>query len=162
MSDLGFGTTRLFESLFDSRGALRVLTAATAGKQLQFSPTVKQQKVDIFAAESSRLQEKSVANSGRLRPIIREGNGKRLDKRLSVDDNLVITMRSMNLCSWHYLRADCQKQNNGCKRDHKYPRPLSPEKFDALWIAARQGMCYTLRKEGSCEDERCIYGHGFG
>jgi hypothetical protein len=161
MSDLGFRTTRVFESLFDSRGSLPIPTAATAWKQLQSSPVAIQPRVDLFTAESSKPQGKSVANSGRLRPILRDGNGNRIDKILNVNGNLAIAMRKLNLCNWHYLRADCQNQNSGCKRDHKAPRPLSPENYDALWFVARQGMCRSLRKGGSCEDDQCIYGHVF-
>ena len=160
ISDLGFRTTRVFESLFDSRGSLPVPTAATgfqAWKQLQSSPVVKQPRADVFTAESSKLQGKPVANSGRLRPILRDSNGNRVDKSLKVNGNLANEMRNLNLCNWHYLRADCQ--NSGCNRGHKYPRPLSPEKYDALWFVARQGMCRSLRKGGSCEDDQCIYGH---
>jgi hypothetical protein len=154
MRDLGFRTTRIFESLFDSRGSIPVPTAATAWKQLQSSPVPKQPRADLFAAESSKLQGKPVANSGRLRPIWRDGNGNRIDKSLNVNPNLANEIRNLNLCNWHYLRADCQ--NSGCSRDHKYPRPLSQEKYDALWFVARQGMCRSLRKG---EDDQCIYGH---
>jgi hypothetical protein len=158
MSDLGFRTTRVFESLFDSRGSLPVPTAATAWKQLQTSPVAKQPRADLLAtAESSKLQGKPVANSGRLRPIRRDGNGNRIDKSLNVNLKLANELRNLNLCNWHYLRADCQ--NSGCSRDHKYPRPLSQEKYDALWFVARQGMCHSLRKGGSCDDDQCIYGH---
>jgi len=168
ISDLGFRTTRVFESLFDSRGSLPDPTAATAfqaWKQLQFQshPVAKQPRVDVFTAESSKLQGKPVANSGRLRPILRDSNGNRIDKSLNVNGKLAIEMRNLNLCNWHYLRADCLNSGrNHQKRDHKYPRPLSPEKYDALWIVARQGMCRSLRKGSSCEDDQCIYGHGLG
>jgi len=161
MSDLGFRTTRVFESLFDSRGSPPVPTAFTVWKNLQCSPVVKQPRADLFTAESSKLQGKPVINSGRLRPILRDGNGNRIDKSLNVNGKLAIAMRNLNLCNWHYLRSDCQNQNSGCNRDHKYPRPLSPEKYDALWFVARQGMCRSLRKGGSCKDDQCIYGHVF-
>jgi hypothetical protein len=107
---------------------------------------------------SPQIKEKPVSNCGRLRPIFRNGAGKRVDKILSVDKRLLQEMRERNLCSWHYLRSDCQK--NPCKRHHTYPRPLSPEEYDAQWLVARQGVCYTLRKGGSCDDDQCMYGHG--
>lgn len=101
-----------------------------------------------------------MSNSGRLRPIIRNSAGKRIDKPLVVNEGLVNAMKKHNLCSWHYLRADCAVSS--CQRNHKYPRPLSPGEFDAQWCIARQGMCYRLRKGGDCNDEQCMYGHGPG
>jgi len=75
-----------------------------------------------------------------------------------VEKRLLQEMRERNLCSWHYLRSDCQKRGS-CEKDHNYPRPLSPEQYDAQWLVARQGACYTLRKRGDCDDDQCMYGH---
>jgi len=111
-------------------------------------------------ALSSRVAENSVGISERLRPIIRNGLGKRTDKVLSIDKGLMQDMRKKNLCTWHYLRSDCSL--GPCKRNHNYPRPLSAEEFDALWFVARQGMCHSSRKGRVCDDDQCIYGHGTG
>lgn len=119
-----------------------------------------QQTLDaIVSTSSSSAKEKAVSNSGRLRPVLRNVAGKRVDKNLSADANLVQEMKKLKLCSWHHLRSDCQLAS--CKRNHDYPRPLSPAEYDALWIGTRQGICRRLRKDGDCNDDQCIYGHGF-
>lgn len=163
MSALGFRTTRLFESLFSSNSSVRVSQSPAKGKVRQLSVSNIQQTLDLITAitaeASSQVTEKPVSNCGRLRPVLRNGAGRRIDKVLSVDKRILQDMRERNLCSWHYLRSDCQKKSS-CKRDHSYPRPLSPEEYDAQWYIARQGACYTLRKGGNCDDDLCMYGHG--
>lgn len=118
-----------------------------------------QHTLDVIISEaSSQSKEKPVNNSGRLRPILRNSAGKRIDKVLTVDVSLVQEARKHNLCSWHYLRADCQVSS--CKRNHIYPKPLSQGQYDAQWTVARQGLCHRLRKGRDCDDDQCIYGHG--
>lgn len=159
MSALGFRATYLFEPLFSPNNSSRVSQAPMTGKVRQVSVSMIQELLGPTTAEaSSQVKEKPVSNCGRLRPILRNSAGKRIDKTLSVDKHLLQEMRERNLCSWHYLRSDCQK--NTCKRQHSYPRPLSPKEYDAQWMVARQGGCYTLRKGGNCDDDQCMYGHG--
>ena len=160
MSALGFRATRLFEPLFSQNNSPRVSQVPMNGRVRQLSGSTIQQTLDIITAEASApIKEKPVSNCGRLRPIFRTAAGKRIDKVLSVEKRLLQEMRERNLCSWHYLRSDCQKRGS-CERDHNYPRPLSPEQYDAQWLVARQGACYTLRKRGDCDDDQCMYGHG--
>lgn len=166
IGDLGFRTTRIFDSLFGHSGSPRVTPTATSGKNAQMPPVTVQQIVDLFTRTPSRPQENlvsnpvsnPVSNSGRLRPIIRNNSGKRIDKKLSVEESLIQAMKKRNLCSWHYLRADCLASS--CKRNHSYPRPLSPAEYDAQWCIARHGLCYRLRRGNNCDDDQCMYGHG--
>jgi hypothetical protein len=154
---LGFRSTTAFEPLFCSPRALQP-TADVKDRQPSLDNI--QHTLDLITSEaSSQAKEKPVNNSGRLRPILRNSAGKRIDKILSVDVSLVQEIRKHNLCSWHYLRADCQVTS--CKRNHIYPRPLSPGEYDAQWTVARQGLCYSLRKGGDCDDDQCMYSHGF-
>lgn len=110
-----------------------------------------------MAEAASRGKEKPVNNCGRLRPILRNGSGRRIDKTLVVNKVILQEIRKRNLCSWHYLRADCHRLE--CRREHAYPRPLTPAEFDAQWLVARDGTCYTLRKKGVCDDDQCMYSH---
>jgi hypothetical protein len=162
IGDLGFRTTRIFDSLFGHSGPPRVTPTATNGKNVQMPPVTVQQIVDLITRTPSLPQENlvsnPVSNSGRLRPIIRNNSGKRIDKRLNVEESLIQAMKKRNLCSWHYLRADCLASS--CKRNHTYPRPLSPAEYDAQWCIARHGLCYRLRRGGNCDDDQCMYGHG--
>lgn len=100
-----------------------------------------------------------VANCDRLRPILYNAAGKRIDKALSVNEDLINELKKQNLCSWHYLRADCIQ--SGCKRNHDRKRPLTPKHYDAMWCIARMGTCFTVKKGRRCEDDQCFYGHGF-
>jgi hypothetical protein len=165
MHTLGFRTTRLFEPLFSPRISPEVTPGPMNGKVRQLSVSNIQQTLDritaMTAEGSSQVKEKPVSNCGRLRPIFRNDAGKRIDKVVSVDRRVLQDMRERNLCSWHYLRSDCQKKVSGsCKRNHEYARPLNPAEYDAQWFIARQGACYTVRKGGNCQDDQCIYGHG--
>ena len=160
MSALGFKQTRLFAPLFSSKSSPSVSQALPNGRVRPLSVSSIQQTVDLITAEaSSQAKEKPVKNCGRLRPIRRNSMGKRIDKDLSVDARVLQEMRERNLCSWHYLRSDCQKTSS-CERNHHYPRPLSAEEYDAQWLIARQGACFTQRKRGNCEDDQCMYSHG--
>ncbi|KAE9364678.1 hypothetical protein N431DRAFT_421835 [Stipitochalara longipes BDJ] len=159
MSALGFRATRLFEPLFSPSNPTSNAQAVPNGKVHQLSVSNIQQTLDrITAIASSQGKEKPVKNCGRLRPILRNGVGKRIDKDLKVNPRVLQEMRERNLCSWHYLRSDCQKRSS-CERSHNYPRPLCAEEYDAQWLIARHGACYTQRKRGNCEDDQCMYGH---
>jgi hypothetical protein len=152
MTTVRFKTTPLFEPLFHPK----VVHPVANGRVRQ--PSVL--SPDTTEASSSRTAESSVVNSERLRPIIRNGLGKRIDKIVSVDKGLMQALRKKNLCIWHYLRSNYSL--GPCKRNHNYPRPLSSEEFDALWLVAREGMWHSSRKGGVCDDDQCIYGHGTG
>jgi hypothetical protein len=156
INSLGFQCTATFESLFSSSGSTQ---PATYGKGQKPSGNVQHVLESTTSVSSSWAKEKPVSNSGRLGPVVRNAAGRRVDIGLSVDASLVQEIKNRNLCSWHYLRSDCQMAS--CKRNHNYPRPLITEEYDALWLFSRQGMCHRLRKGGSCDDDRCIYGHGF-
>jgi hypothetical protein len=82
--------------------------------------------------------------------------GKRIDKDLAIDANVLKKIKGLSLCSRHYLREDCVQ---GCGYSHKYPRPLSIEEYDVVWYLARAGLCQNLTRNADCNDERCIYGH---
>ncbi|KIX03903.1 uncharacterized protein Z518_07456 [Rhinocladiella mackenziei CBS 650.93] len=83
-------------------------------------------------------------------------SGYRVDIPLSVDENLLKRIKSLNLCHWLFLRGECR----GCSRNHAHP-PLTDPEFDALWLLARQGFC-NKAKQSRCDDIKCIYGHGHG
>jgi hypothetical protein len=134
MGSLGFKKTDLFNSLFSSESSSFTPRSPTLIKPL---PVVK---------------------SERLGPIIRDNKGNRIDRILSVSPKVLEQIKKLNLCGWHYLREDCVAQ--GCKRSHAYPRPLSPEEYDAVWLLTRTGgMCYNISKKKDCSDDRCIYRH---
>lgn len=94
----------------------------------------------------------------RLGPIIRNPSGKRIDRELIIDANLLQKMKKLNLCSRHYLREDCAPK---CKRNHLYPRPLSLEEHNAVWFLARASLCQSLKRNSNCNDGNCIYGHRY-
>jgi hypothetical protein len=157
MSGLGFRATHIFEPLF-APGALRQTPASAHVKKTTPSPATFQQTVDMIVRSASPKAEKPVYNCGQLRPIIRNKDGKRVDKVLSVEESVVKRVKKHNLCSWHYLRADCVVKS--CSRNHQYARPLSMAEYDAQWLVARQGHCHQMRKGKDCNDDQCIYGHG--
>ena len=124
------------------------------------SPIVKQ----VFFATSSatlvtsqpvRYSNLSI-DSSRLGPIMRDGDGKRIDRPLAVDPNAanVRYLKTQRRCQYLYLRGSC----DGCARDHTAP-PLMPGDYDALWFLARSGICHKFRKGKDCDDPKCIYGH---
>jgi hypothetical protein len=158
MDSLGFRVTSIFEPLFTPTILSPGPSFSTHGRNGPQSPTSVQQAVDAIVASSSSTPEKSLSNSNRLGPIIRNSAGKRIDKSLNVNESLVNVMKKHNLCSWHYLRADCTMAS--CSRNYKYPRPLSLTEFDAQWCISRQGMCFHLRKGADRDDDQCMYGHG--
>lgn len=161
LRSLGFRTTSIFEPLFEPlfMSSPAILPAQPANGQKPPSPATVQKQVDLITASRSPTGPKAVKNSGRLRPIIRDESGKRIDKTLIVDPSVFQAIKKRNLCSWHYLRADCQEGK--CKREHGYQRPLGPAEYDALWCFTRQqGRCFKLAKKGDCEDDQCVYGHG--
>lgn len=100
----------------------------------------------------------------RLGPVIKDKDGHRIDKPLSVDKVVVERMKKESLCYYLFLRGECVIQD--CRRNHVH-QPLSNEEFDGLWCLARQSRCYTNRKSNrdarnDCSDARCVYGHRGG
>jgi hypothetical protein len=90
MSALGFRATRLFEPLFSQTTSSRVAQAPANGKVRQYSVGNIQQALGLIEAEGfSPVKEKPVSNCGRLRPILRNGAGKRIDRVLSVDKRVL-------------------------------------------------------------------------
>lgn len=138
----------------------QVSSAESAIGHRQSSPTSTSLRTE-FPIPRPFGKETFVANSDRLRPVLRNSAGKRVDKKLpfGIYDEQVQKIRSLNLCSWHYLRSDHNTSN--CRRSHEaYPRPLSSDDYDALWLVTRIGFCNRMKAEGDCDDDQCIYGHG--
>jgi hypothetical protein len=178
MSNLGFKTTDLFESLF-SQGEWQVIlqssksvrskqktkNAIAGGLQPQ-SPAsppessalpVRNGSVSKSNGESTPSTErKTMTGWERLKPILRNNQGKRIDRPLSEDKNFIDAMRKADLCHYHYLKDDCK---TNCHYNHNYSRPLTDREFEALWILSRQNRCHKSRRSGVCEDESCIFGH---
>ena len=101
----------------------------------------------------------TAALSNRLGPVIRNKEGKRIDKLLDVDitSPYLGVIRQNRLCPWFYLRGRCE----GCDRNHRAP-PLNARESDYLWYHARHGLCHKVRKDKDCEDPKCVYGHEEG
>ncbi|KAF8851374.1 hypothetical protein BDZ45DRAFT_679155 [Acephala macrosclerotiorum] len=154
---LGFQTTKCFERLFMCNGTVQSPKSYADVSAIQLSHTVATKT--IAPSNGTNAPGLPVANCDRLRPILYNAAGKRIDKPLSVSEDLINELKKQNLCSWHYLRADCVQ--SGCKRNHDWKRPLSSKHYDAMWCIARMGMCYTVKKGRRCENDQCFYGHGF-
>lgn len=159
IQDLGLRSTKRFESLFNSSDGdqdSRSYANVSAAPPLTIMPT---SSTSSDAVSPPSPLSTSVENCDRLRPILRDNTGKRVDKPLSVHEDMVNQIRKLKLCSWHYLRADCVLRDTTCKRNHKHKRPLSTKHYDAQWYIARSGACFTVRKGRRCEDDQCFYGH---
>ncbi|KAH6664527.1 hypothetical protein B0J14DRAFT_661436 [Halenospora varia] len=155
MCDLGFPTTFAFEPLFNQVSGTRKVAPSNAARARKLSSPTIIAPPDIKAGP---LVQFEVENSKRLGPILRNVAGKRIDQLLSVNLENLERLRKKNLCSWHYLRSDCV--NKSCRKGHGYPKPISTEDFEALWVIARVGKCHKVRKTGDCEDRLCFYSHG--
>jgi hypothetical protein len=181
MSGLGFRATNTFDSLFCSSEPTRAVSPLITSQvrpQMSYAQvssvsqaaTGNQTHKHIRSLSSgtptqeatSPAEENPVSNSARLKSVIKYSEGKRIDKVLKVDKNLVQELQIANLCHWHYLRADCKMEGISCKHNHKFPRPLSSTEFDALWSLSRQNTCFRIKKGKVCEDDQCIYGHTYG
>ncbi|KUJ17501.1 uncharacterized protein LY89DRAFT_781698 [Mollisia scopiformis] len=157
MVSLGLRTTKSFEPLFGHvKSSQSVRSYAEVGAVAPRPPSTSKA---VLSVQDLKLSGKPVANCDRLRPILFNEAGKRIDKPLSVHGDCVKEIRKRNLCSWHYLRADCIV--DGCKKVHDFRRPLTPKNYDALWCISRENVCRRLSKHGKCEDDQCIFGHGF-
>ncbi|KAH0525503.1 hypothetical protein TsFJ059_007866 [Trichoderma semiorbis] len=100
------------------------------------------------------------AQSDRLGPVLKDNKGRRVDRKLRVNDAIVERLKKGSLCFYFFLRGECLLPS--CRSNHVH-RELSNEEFDALWWLARQNGCFKNAKAdrtGSCcSDARCIYGH---
>lgn len=100
------------------------------------------------------------AQAGRLGPVTMDQAGRRMDRPLHVNVSTVERIKKEVLCYYFFLRGECVSAK--CDRNHQY-RPLADQEFDALWVLARQGQCYTNRRARNggrdCSDPKCIYGH---
>jgi hypothetical protein len=157
ITTLGFKSTTMFRSLFqhDDKPALDLPRTELYSKKL--AGPVLQQNGSGVGGLAVVPEDKLVANVARLGPVVFDSTGKRVDRPLSVEENLLNALRKLDFCHWHYLRADCVKP---CGRKHDYPRPLGDEMFDAMWYLSRFGKCNKMKKKnGNCKDEKCIFGH---
>ncbi|KAL8836398.1 MAG: hypothetical protein Q9176_006337 [Flavoplaca citrina] len=58
----------------------------------------------------------SAVDASRLGPIMKNEQGKRIDKHLRVDPGAVQALMEKNLCTWFYLKGFCA----GCDRNHAH------------------------------------------
>ncbi|KAL8882764.1 MAG: hypothetical protein Q9192_007525 [Flavoplaca navasiana] len=96
----------------------------------------------------------SAVDASRLGPILKNEQGKRIDKHLRVDPETVQALMEKHLCTWLFLKGFCA----GCERNHAH-RPLNEQQYDALWFVSRRGRCFKDQKSKGCNDPTCIYGH---
>ncbi|KAI4275669.1 MAG: hypothetical protein LQ337_003062 [Flavoplaca oasis] len=64
----------------------------------------------------------SAVDATRLGPIMKNEQGKRIDKYLKVDSGAVQALTEKNLCTWLFLKGFCA----GCERNHAH-RPLNEQ-----------------------------------
>ncbi|KAF8848884.1 hypothetical protein BDZ45DRAFT_680905 [Acephala macrosclerotiorum] len=156
MGALCLQTINTFETLFcQVKTAQSERSYADVSAVAPTSPAIS----NTLPLHTPKLTGKPVKNCDRLKPILFNASGKRIDKPLSVHGDCVKEIKKRNLCSWHYLRADCTVE--GCPKVHDFRRPLTPKNYDAQWCISRLNMCHNLMRRGNCEDDQCIYGHGF-
>lgn len=92
----------------------------------------------------------SPVDFSRLRPILSDGHGRRIDKPLHIDRGLLL-VHNKQLCPQLYLKGYCP----GCGKDHSLPWPLGTHDYDNLWLSARQDTC----PRADCHNPTCILGH---
>ena len=115
--------------------------------------------------KSTKGHHKSPAQSDRLGPILRDKEGRRVDKPLNVSNTVFERMKKEGpLCYSLFLRGSCVLRR--CGRSHAH-QSLTDEEFDALWRLARRGRCQKSQKAdgdagNDCSDILCIYGHRNG
>lgn len=177
ISNLGFKTTR-FTSIFNeqtppatwanragaaSRGQDIIRTTAEGNTRINgvvaatMAPTLTHR-------ESGRGWVRPEVQSERLGPVVKDQNGWRIDKPLSVNSETLEKMKKKNLCYFLFLRGECILRS--CSRYHHHAT-LSPTEYDALWTLARHGKCYARARAGQdnrqdCSDAMCVYSHGRG
>ena len=117
-----------------------LMAIPTAPSQLQVAP------LNVYHSGKSQ----------RFGPILRNAEGKRVDRSLSVDQDLVNRLEKFGLCYYLFLRGECR--DNMCKRNHQR-RPLDDREWNALWLLARKGRCFKARRDIFCDDAMCVYSH---
>ncbi|KID83177.1 C-x8-C-x5-C-x3-H type zinc finger protein [Metarhizium guizhouense ARSEF 977] len=153
ISDLGFKSTR-FDSVFGETTRTPVSTDARApvwgGGIAPIGPLIS----PMGPAPNAGVPRKVRTPPNRLGPVLKDENGSRVDKELTVDRKIVERLKKGHLCFYFYLRGRC---NPLCQQNHLH-RPLTENEFDALWWIARQSNC---TKGITCSDPSCVYGHMF-
>ncbi|KAL8672329.1 MAG: hypothetical protein Q9168_003213 [Polycauliona sp. 1 TL-2023] len=96
----------------------------------------------------------SGVSSGRLGPVIKNQQGRRIDKYLNVNLETMQAFLKKKLCMWLFLKGSCV----GCDRNHVHPL-LNEQEYDALWFGSRRGRCNKEQRAKGCNDPTCIYGH---
>ncbi|KAF4633633.1 hypothetical protein G7Y89_g4476 [Cudoniella acicularis] len=143
MAALGFRTTLILESVFHSNVSPWPPESPISVRSQKTSDPGGDERSSSLTSASAPLD---ASCSVRFGPIKRNSSGKRIDKVLSVGKDLLQTLKKKDLCHEHYLRSDCLDKS--CKRKHNRPKPLSQKEFDALWLIARSGKCFRMRKTG--------------
>lgn len=141
--DLGFRRIVKFATVFISAPGSAAQSVGTQSK-----PSLKGHQVGKGPFTITAV------DPGKLGPMLKNKEGKRVDKPLAVDPSLVQAIKKKNLCGWLFLKGHC----SGCDRNHTHA-PLSNVEQEALWVVARQGSCHTHRKGKFCDEPLCIYGH---
>ena len=113
---------------------------------------------------STKGYHTSQAQPDRLGPVLRDQDGRRVDRPLKVSKPILERVKKGSLCYYLFLRGSCISPT--CGRSHAY-RLLTDEELDALWQLARQGRCYKSQKADryagdDCSDALCVYGHRSG
>lgn len=175
ISNLGFKTTR-FTSIFNeqmlpatwanlagaaSRGQEVIRTTAEANTGSNGGTEMTMAPVSTHR-ESWTGWAMPEVQSERLGPVIKDQNGWRIDKQLSVNSMILEKMKKKKLCYFLFLRGECTHRS--CSSHHYHPT-LSATEYDALWTLARQGKCRASARAGQdnrndCSDAMCVYGHG--
>jgi hypothetical protein len=94
----------------------------------------------------------------RFGPVLRDEQGKRIDKILSISPEVAQRFEKRKMCYWFYLRGSCTESQ--CQNRHEQT-PLTNEEWDAVWWLSRKGHCYKAkRSNGFCENAMCTYSHG--
>ena len=102
----------------------------------------------------------TLAMSDRLGPVLKDQGGRRVDRPLQVNPEVMEGLRGQSLCFRLFLRGECALGK--CQRGHVH-QPLTSDEFDALWALARQSQCHKSRRarnlSGECSDAKCVYSH---
>ena len=164
IASLGFTRTLKLETVFGSEDINKAIaipnpTAAStssAPRPIVLLPSKVSASSSTESSNSGAKHLNPTVNADRLGPVLRNASGQRIDRHLTVDPitPYLQVLRKANLCSWYYLRGEC----NGCSRNH-FVGPLTPHEYDCLWYLTRFGLCFQVRKGKDCDDPKCIYGH---
>lgn len=92
----------------------------------------------------------SAVELSRLRPVLKDDQGRRFDKPLHIDTG-ILKVYNKRLCPQLYLKGYCQ----GCGKDHSWPWALATHDYDNLWLSTRRDPCPMA----NCCDPACVLGH---